>query len=119
MRYLVLIILNIPIVVAALLGIVTKYKMQKITVGRFRHQLLVWSLIFILLVVSFPVYNYLNGRPPFDSTDLSVFDIVQTTAIILLFYIINDQRQRIDQVEKRAQELHQELSIRLSSSGDK
>jgi hypothetical protein len=55
-----------------------------------------------------------NGKAAFDSEELSLFDIVQTTAIIFLFYIVNNQRQRNDQIERRLRELHQELSIKLS-----
>jgi hypothetical protein len=50
---------------------------------------------------------------------LSLFDIVQTTAIVLLFYIVNTQRQRIDQNERRVRDLHQELSIKLSAHDKK
>lgn len=73
-----------------------------------------WLLILIVLVGSFPVYNYLSGRPPLDSHELSLFDIVQTTAIVFLFYIANSQRQKMEWNERILRDLHQELSIRLS-----
>lgn len=114
MRYLVLIILNLPIVLAALVSIVTQYKLKKVTSSRFRHQILTWIIILILLVASFPVYNTISGKSLLDSAELSIFDILQTTAIIFLFYVVNNQRQRIDQTEKRLRDLHQELSIKLS-----
>ncbi len=98
----------------ALINIITQYKLKKITVNRFRHQLILWSIIMVVMVGSFPLYNALNGRPPFDSTEFSMFDIVQTTAIVFLLYFANNQRQRLDQNEKRLRELHQELSIKLS-----
>jgi len=66
------------------------------------------------LVCSFPIYNLLSGKPLLDSSELSLFDIVQTTAIILIFYVVNRQRQRIEQNEKIIRDLHQELSIKLS-----
>lgn len=115
MRYIILILLNLPIILAALVNIVTQYKLRKISAGRFRHQLILWLIVMVVLIGSFPLYNLLNGRPPFDSEELSLFDIVQTTVIIFLFYAINNQRQRLDQNERRMRELHQELSIKLSS----
>ena len=99
MRYLILVLLNVPIILAA----------------RFRHQLIIWVVIMVVLIGSFPLYNISIGHPPLDSSELSLFDILQTTAIILLFYIANNQRQRIDQNERRLRDLHQELSIRLSN----
>ena len=114
MRYLVLVLLNVPIILAALIYIVTQYKLRKVSPARFRHQLIIWLILMIVLIGSFPLYNISIGHPPLDSSELSLFDILQTTAIILLFYIVNNQRQRIDQNERRLRDLHQELSIRLS-----
>ncbi len=115
MRYLVLVLLNVPIILAALINIVTQYKLRKVSPARFRHQLIIWLILMIVLIGSFPLYNISIGHPPLDSSELSSFDILQTTAIILLFYIVNNQRQRIDQNERRLRDLHQELSIKLSN----
>ena len=115
MRYITLVLLNIPIILAALINIITQFKLYKVSAARFKHQLIIWLIIMVVLVGSFPLYNISINHPPLDSSELSVFDILQTTAIILLFYIINNQRQRIDQNERRLRDLHQELSIRLSN----
>lgn len=114
MRYIILVALNLPIIFIAVLNFITKYKLGKISSQRFRAQLLIWLTLLVVLVGSFPVYNMLSGRAPLDSHELSLFDIVQTTVIILLFYIINNQRQRVEQNERRLRDLHQELSIKLS-----
>jgi hypothetical protein len=74
-----------------------------------------WIGILIVVVGSFPIYNLLSGNPPLQSDELSLFDIVQTTVIVLLIYIINSQRQRVDRLDTRLRDLHQELSIQLSS----
>ena len=115
MRYLILVLLNVPIILAALINIITQYKLRKVSVTRFRHQLIIWMVIMVVLIGSFPLYNISIGHPPLDSSELSLFDILQTTTIILLFYIANNHRQRIDQNERRLRDLHQELSIRLSN----
>lgn len=119
MRYLLLVLLNLPIILLALVNIVTQYKLGQISKNRFRSQLVMWLIIMVLLIGSFPFYNYLRGRPPLDSINLSSFDIIQTTAIVLLFYIVNSQRQRVDQIEHRLRNLHQELSIKLSGIDEK
>lgn len=114
MRYIILVLLNAPIILLALFNIITQYKLNKVSRQRFRHQILLWSLILIVLVLSFPLYNYLIGKPVLDSAELSLFDIIQTTAIIVLMYVINSQRQKFERVEKTLKDLHQELSIKLS-----
>ena len=114
MRYLILILLNVPIILLALVNIVTQFKLKKVSRYRFRNQIFIWRSVLIVVIGSFPVYNLLVGRPALDSHELSLFDIVEVTAIVFLFYMFNNQRQRIDQNEKRLRDLHQELSIRLS-----
>ena len=114
MRYLILVLLNLPVILLALLNIVTQYKLRKVSKQRLQHQVLLWLVVLIVLVCSFPIYNLLSGKPLLDSSELSLFDIVQTTAIILIFYVVNRQRQRIEQNEKIIRDLHQELSIKLS-----
>lgn len=114
MRYLILILLNTPIIFLAFLNIVTQYKLQRISRRHFYRQLALWIVILTLLIGSFPVYNLIIGRPVIDSIGLTAFDIVQTTAIIVLFYFANDQHRKIDLTERRLRDLHQELSIKLS-----
>lgn len=116
MRYTALVLLNIPIILLALINIVTQYKIKRISRNRFHHQLAVWIIILVVLVGSFPLYNILTGKPALDSSSLSSFDIVQTTVIIFLFYAMNNQRRKIDQTERRLRDLHQELSIKLSNN---
>lgn len=115
MRYITLVLLNLPVVILAFVSLLTKYKTSRIDKQRFKSQILLWIGIFIVVVGSFPIYNLLSGNPPLQSDELSLFDIVQTTVIVLLIYIINSQRQRIDRFDTRLRDLHQELSIQLSS----
>lgn len=115
MRYVILVLLNLPVILLAFLNILTKYKMGKIIKRRYYRQLLLWTMILVVLISSYPVYNLLVSRPLLDSTDLSAFDIVQTTVLIGLFYIMNNQRQKTEETERRLRELHQEISIKLSS----
>lgn len=114
MRYLVLVLINLPIILLALLNIITQFKLNKMDVQKFRSQLILWVAIFIVLILSFPTYNLLTGNPILDASELSLFDIVQTTAIIFLIYAFNRQRQALERSERRLKDLHQELSIKLS-----
>lgn len=114
MRYIILLLLSVPIISMALLNLITKYKLKKVTKRRFRIQIVLWAILLIVLISSFPLYNYLSGNPILDSRELSLFDIFQTTAIIFLIYVINNMRQKAEWTEKTIRDLHQELSIKLS-----
>ena len=115
MRYIVLVLLNIPVIGLAILNLITRYKMHRMRKRRFVRQIGLWAIIFIVLVGSYPVYNLLNGRAALSSGELSFFDIVQTTVIILLVYVANNQRQKLENAERTIRDLHQEVSIRLSN----
>lgn len=114
MRYIVLLLLNVPIISVALLNLVTRYKLKRISNRRFRMQMILWAVLLIVLIFSFPLYNYLAGNPILDSHELSLFDIFQTTAIIFLLFVVNNMRQKIEWTEKTIRDLHQEISIKLS-----
>jgi hypothetical protein len=107
-------ILNLPIILLAFVNIVSQYKLKRTTKDHFRQQIITWITITLVLFGSFPIYNLISGRPTFQSDAFSAFDIIQTTAIVYLIYIINRQRQKIEQTEQTLRELHQELSIKLS-----
>ena len=115
MRYVILVLLNLPLILIALLTMLTQYKMGRISKRRYYQQISIWLLLLIIIICSFPFYNYLNGHAVLDSHQLSAFDIAQTTAIIYLFYMINKQRQKSELSERRLRDMHQELSIKMSS----
>ena len=115
MRYILLVILNSPIVLLALANIFVQFKMRKMDRARFVRQVILWLLIFLIIIGSFPVYNVAIGKPLFDSSNLSLIDVVQATAITYLFYIVNNQRRNAEQTERTLRDLHQEVSIELAN----
>ena len=119
MRYIFLVILNLPVILLALMNILTQYKLGKISRNRFKQQIFLWIIILLVLLASFPLYNLTSGKPIFDSHTLSLLDILQTTAIIYMIYSINDHRRKIEQNERTIRDLHQEVSIKLSEKNGK
>jgi ABC-type glycerol-3-phosphate transport system permease component len=115
MRYAVLVLLNLPILISVVITALTQYKLHRITIRTFGHRLLFWGVLFTIILGSFPVYNAIIGLAPFESDLLSYLDIIQTTAIVYLFFIINNLRQRIELNEQFIRELHEELSINRSN----
>lgn len=116
MRYLILVIINLPIVFLAFLNIITQYKMKRIDKERFIRQTLLWLIISLVLILAFPIYNLANGRAIFSSVELSFFDIAEITSIVFLFYTVNNQIRKLNNTERRLRDLHQEMSIILSES---
>lgn len=113
-RYLLLFLLNFPLILLAILGLITQYKLGKSSKRRMYVQLTIWILIAVSLLAAEPIYNWLFVRGLTQTDSLSLFDVVQITAIVMLFYVANRTRAKLDILERRVQDLHQELSIRLS-----
>lgn len=114
-RYVLLLLINTPFLILAVTSIITRYKMRRITRRRATIQLVLWSVLFIGLAAAEPVYRWLFANNLTNTDSLSLFDVVQITVIIFLLYVVNGLSVRLEQTEKRLGDLHQELSIRLST----
>jgi len=114
-RYLLLLTLTLPFILMSVLSAITKYKLGHSTKNRLVTQLILWSLVFIGLASAESIYNWLFQNNLTQTEPLSLFDVIQITAIVIVFYIANRSLSKIEVLEKRVQDLHQELSIRLSA----
>lgn len=94
----------------ALVSFKTGYSSRR----RFLVQTLFWLIILSGLILAEPLYLYLFSHGFTNSESLSLFDVIQVTGIVFVFYIANRSRNKLEVLEKRVQDLHQELSIRLS-----
>lgn len=113
-RYLLLLLLNLPFVVFGVLGAITQYKLGRGSRRRMIAAVGVWVVILIGLVAAQPLYEYLYSNELTQTEPLSLFDVMQITAIVLVFYIANRTRTKLEATERRLNDLHQELSILLS-----
>jgi len=113
-RYLLLLILTLPFILMSILSAITRYKLGRSTKKRLVTQLILWGLVFIGLASAESIYNWLFQHKLTQTEPLSLFDVIQITAIVIVFYVANRSRSKIEVLEKRIQDLHQELSIRLS-----
>lgn len=113
-RYFILLILTLPFIIAGALTALTQYKLRHITRKRFIVQMTLWILIFLGLALAKTIYEALSSHGLTDTDSLSLFDVVQITAIVILFYIANRTRLKVESIEGRLERLHQELSIELS-----
>jgi hypothetical protein len=117
-RYLLLFLLNIPFVIAGILSVVVSYKMNRSTKKRLISQLILWLVVLAGLIGAQPLYEWLFSHNLTVSEPLSVFDVIQITAIVIVFYIANRSAAKVVALEKRMQDLHQELSIITSKNQD-
>ena len=113
-RYLILVILTVPFILAALLNALVDYKTRKISRRKFIIQNVLWIFILVGLASALPIYQFLFTKNLTQSEPLSLFDVIQITAIVFLLFVTNRTRTKSEALERRLQDLHQELSIKLS-----
>ena len=116
-RYLILVLLNTPLIIAGLLGALVDFKLGKLRRRKFIFQVVLWLLIFAGLIFAKPIYEFLFSNNLTQSEPLSLFDVIQITGIITVLFIANRSRIKVEILERRVQDLHQELSIILSRKG--
>jgi hypothetical protein len=83
---------------------------------RMTAQLIIWMTILLGLLVAQPLYEWLYSHELTQTEPLSLFDVIQITAIVVTFYIANRTRTKLENTERRLQDLHQELSITHAKS---
>ena len=113
-RYLILLLLNIPFVLAGTINALVAYKLGKLTRKKFYFQIVFWLIVLVGLGLAEPIYQFLFSNRLTHTEALSLFDVIQITAIIWLVFAGNRARTKLDALERRVQDIHQELSIRLS-----
>lgn len=113
-RYVILLLLNLPLIVLAMANSFVAYKTKRVTRQRFLVQLGVWLTIFIGLACAQQIYTYLFTSGLTDTESLSLFDVIQITGIVFLFFIINRMRAKTETIDRRLQDMHQAVSILLS-----
>jgi hypothetical protein len=113
-RYFLLLLFTLPFIIAALLNNTTQYKLHAISRTRFIVRSLLWILVLIGVAFVEPIYSWLFANKLTQTESLSLFDVVQITGIVMLFYLVNRLRQKTEVLERRLRDLHQEISIKLS-----
>lgn len=113
-RYLLLFLLNLPFIIAAMTSAIVNYKLGNSSKRRLRFQMVMWTIVLVGLATAKPIYEWLFSNNLTETEPLSLFDVVQITGIVTVFYIANRTRTKLETLERQTHDLHQELSIRLS-----
>jgi len=107
-------ILNTPLVLAGLSIALVDYKLDKTTNKKFAVQVIIWLIIFSGIASAKFIYEFLFSNHLTQTEPLSLFDVIEITGIIFVLFIANRSRIKLEALERRVQDLHQELSIQLS-----
>ena len=117
-RYLLLVIVNVPLILLGITNAVVGYKLKRTSFRRFVFRLVLWLGILAALVLVQPIYNFLFSNNLTQTEPLSLFDVILITGTIIVLFLANLANSRAAILEKQVRDLHQELSIRLSDKTD-
>lgn len=115
-RYAILVIINLPIITLGILSATVGFKLGKISRKKLLLQILFWVVIFAGLASAETFYQYLFSNNLTETEPLSLFDVIQITAIIGTLYLLSRSIARAEMLERRLSQLHQEMAIRLSAA---
>jgi hypothetical protein len=113
------VLLNLPLLTAAMINTIVGYKLGHMGRRRFILGMFFWLLILASLILIKPIYEYLFSNNLTQTEPLSLFDVFQITGIIFTLFIANRAYGKVDVLERKVQDIHQELSIRLAEDKDK
>lgn len=116
-RYTILVLLNIPLIITALLNSFVSYKMKHISMRRMFIKLIFWISLLLALIFTEPIYTWLYSEGLTKTEALSLFDVILISASMVMFFLINKLYVKVDVQERRLKDLHQEISIILAGRG--
>lgn len=113
-KYNILILLTLPILILFLIRIYDNYKRKKISVRGLIILGGFWLLLTLGILFNQQIFNYFDTTKLTQSTPLSLYDVLQITAIILLIYLAFRQTFKIEELQNKLSKLNQEIALRNS-----
>ncbi len=111
-KYNILIILCLPILLLFIIRIYDNYKRSKISTRGLVILLIFWAILTLGILFNQQIFNYLDQSKLIQSTPLSLYDVLQITAIIFLIYLVFRQTFRIEDLQNKLSKLNQEIALK-------
>lgn len=118
-RYLLLVLFCLPLIIAGLAGALVDFKTKVLSRNRFILNTVFWLIVLGGLISARFIYLWLYTHHHTTTSSMSLFDVIEFTAIIYLLYGLSRARARQMVAERRLRDMHRELSIRLSDGENK
>lgn len=114
-KYTLLLILNLPFVIFGYLKAFMMYQEGILRRGGLILRIVFWTIIILGFVFAQKIYNYLSDNNLTDSPPLSLADVILVTGVVFCLFLTIRMYSKIDKLEKKISDLHEELSIREST----
>lgn len=118
-RFLILVLINVPIVLFGVLSAIVGYKTKRISKRRGMIEIICWLLAFAALACVEPVYNVLVEQHLTDSGPMSIFDMVLLTLVLLCLLLIVRANEKLTALNKKLSLIHEHVVIKESGYDQK
>ncbi|MEI6755711.1 MAG: hypothetical protein WCK80_01690 [bacterium] len=115
-KYILLILLTAPLALYGFFNVILSYKLKKLRPLHASIRLVFWGTLLIGIFSVRPISDFLYAHDLTDTTPLSIFDVLLATGIMISLLLVARTYARIADLETRLTEMHEKLSIILSSS---
>lgn len=112
-KYLLLILINAPIVLLGIVRAITRYKTKpaRISKNKAVYEVVFWLSIGVALSFAQPIYNALVRYNLTDSTPMSLFDVAVLTLFVFALLLIVETNEELTSLKKTVSRLHEKLAI--------
>lgn len=110
-KYAILVIINLPLLLIAVIGTLANYNTKHISRKRMIFEFCFWVIIGLLLILIEPIYNTLLRHHITNSTPMSIFDVVLLTLIILCLLLIKSLSDKLIKFNRKISRIHEAIVI--------
>jgi hypothetical protein len=118
-RFLILVLINVPIVIFGILSAIVGYKTKRISKRRGVIEVICWLLAFVVLACVEPIYKVLVEQHLTDSGPMSIFDMVLLTLVLLCLLLIVRANEKLTTLNKKLSLIHEHVVIKESAYDQK
>lgn len=113
-KYLLLGLINIPIVLIGITRAITRYKTKPARISKYKcvMEVILWLSVGVGLFFVEPLYNTLIHYNLTDSPPMSLFDIGVLTLFIFCLLLIVETNEELTLLKRTVSRLHEELVIK-------
>ena len=111
-RYLILLLINLPLVTVLLIRFTVDYKTKQITKKKYVGLVLLLIVVVISLSVVEPLYSWLLNHDLTSSGPMTLFDMILLTVIVFISFGLIRSNQRATEMRKEIARIHEHIAFK-------
>ena len=118
-KYNILIIFCLPILLLFLIRIYDNYKRRNISARGLIILVFFWSVLTLGILFNQQLFDWLDQAHLISSPPLSLYDVSEIIAIILLLYLVFRQTYKIEDLQNKLSKINQEITLEIATEHSK